>query len=168
VARPSKTIRLDGFEELIRKLGAPALSRQPIEEMLTAAAKLGERAAIIAISGGSGVAERSIRHMVSSRRLFARVFTMIARPRAMSIEKGRLPGETVTSIALARWLTGSAGRTPVLSEEERKQVFVAQAAIRQHGAKGKFYILAAREVIDREMPRLKETALRRLRGLMKV
>ena len=159
-------VEIEGFEELKRKLVDPKLAREPIKEMLEEAAKLGQDTAVKAISGGTGLAERSIGYRTRSRGMSFTVYTMIAKPRAMSIEKGRPPGERVPSLALARWLTGSTCRTPTLTREERKQVIGVQEAIRQHGTKGKGYMMAAREAVEKELPRLKEGAMRRLKGLV--
>ena len=158
-------VEIEGFEELKRKLVDPKLAREPIKEMLEEAAKLGQDTAVKAISGGTGIAERSIGHRTRSRGMLITVYTMIGKPRAMSIEQGRKPGERVSSLALARWLTGSTRRTPTLTREERKQVVDVQEAIRQRGAKGKGYMLAAREAVEKELPRLKEAAMRRLKEL---
>ena len=158
-------IELEGFEELKQKLADPNLAREPIKEMLTEAALLGQETAITAISGGTGIAERSIGRRTQSRGMSIAVYTMIGKPRAMSIEQGRPPGERVSSLALARWLTGSTRRTPSLTREERKQVLDVQEAIRQRGAKGKGYMVATREALEKELPRLKEAAMRRLKEL---
>ena len=158
-------VEIEGFEELKRKLVDPKLAREPIKEMLEEAAKLGQDTAVKAISGGTGLAERSVGHRTRSRGMSFTVYTMIAKPRAMSIEKGRPPGEHVPSLALARWLKGTTRRTPTLTREERSQVTDVQIAIKQAGTKGKGYMVAAREAVEKELPRLKEVAMRRLKEL---
>ncbi len=161
------TIRfeLEGFEELKQELGDPKLAREPVKVLLTEAADLGQRTAITAISGGTGLAERSIGRRVYSRGMEARVYTRIAEPRAMSIERGRPPGQPPAILAVARWLKGTTRRTPELTQEERKQVIEVQEAIRQHGARGKGYMVATWEALERELPRLKEMAMRKLKEL---
>lgn len=158
-------IEIEGFEELRQRLVDPNLACEPIKEMMEEAALLGQETAITAISGGTGMAERSIGRRTQSRGMSIAVYTMIAKPRAMSIEQGRPPGERVSSLALARWLTGSTRRTPSLTRDERQQILDVQEAIRQRGAEGKGYIVATREALERELPRLKEAAMRRLREL---
>ena len=158
-------IELEGFKELKQKLADPKLAREPVKEMLEEAALIGQETAIAAISGGTGIAERSIGRRTQSRGMSIAVYTMIGKPRAMSIEQGRKPGERVSSLALARWLTGSTRRTPSLTGEERKQVLDVQEAIRQFGARGKGYMVATREALERELPRLKEAAMRRLKEM---
>ncbi len=158
-------IELEGFKELARNMGDPRLVREPIREMLEEAASIGQDTAIKAISGGTGLAERSIGHRVYSRGMRARVYTMIARPRAMSIEHGRSPGQLPSFLEIARWLKGSTSRIPQLTREEREQVIEIQEAIRQHGARGKGYMSATREALDEELPRLKETMMQRLKEL---
>ncbi len=160
-------VELEGFEELKQKLGDPKLTREPMKEMLTEASKLGQKTAITAISGGTGLAERSIGRRVYSRSMEARVYTRIAEPRAMSIEQGRPPGQPPPLLAVARWLKGTTRRTPELTREERKQVLEVQEAIRQFGARGKGYMVAAREAVEKELPRLKEAAMRRLEELVR-
>ena len=167
--RPKRTIVLEGFEPLIRKLGDPRLAREPMVEMLNDATKLGERAAMNAISGGTGIAIRSINRRVWANTLSARTYSMIARPRAMSIDKGRPPGEGTSIKAVARWVTG---RTRLneedlarLSDEERSKIIQAWQAIFEHGAKGKHYITATGAVLRERLPELQKKAMRRLEEL---
>lgn len=166
--RASRTIKLEGFEELIRALGDPKLAQEPMGDLLASASKLGEKASIDAISGGTGVAVRSIQHKVWPRTLSARVYTMIKKPRSMSIDKGREPGEDVTIEAIARWLKRTVSRQNLnLSRDERSKVIAAWGAIREHGAKGKGYIAAAKEAIEKELPQLQERAMRQLGEMIK-
>ena len=164
-------VEIEGFEELKRKLVDPKLAREPIKEMLEEAAKLGQDTAVKAISGGLGMAKLSILHRTYSRGMAFTVKTMIAKPRAMSIEHGRKPGEVVPYLQAARHVTGRRGLTRRRLEEERlpdadhRAVRRMQEYIRVHGAKGKGYMVAAREAVEKELPRLKEVAMRRLKGL---
>ncbi|MBT9176898.1 MAG: hypothetical protein DDT20_01223 [Firmicutes bacterium] len=151
-------LELEGVEELRRKLGDPKLAKEPIKEMLKKAAALGKETAIPAISGGTGIAARSIKSSVRSRAMQARVYTRIAEPRAMSIEQGRPPGELVEICSLARWLTGST----TVTIEEFEQILEIQEAIKQGGTQGKGYMLATREALEKELPRLEEELLVRL------
>ncbi|HSW64405.1 MAG TPA: hypothetical protein VLH56_14020 [Dissulfurispiraceae bacterium] len=166
--RPSKTIKLEGFEEVMRKLGDPRLSQQPMEELLTDASKIGQSAAIKAISGGTGIAERSINYKVFSRTMWARVYTMIARKRAMSIDRGRKPGDNPSIEEIASWYFSTPFRRHWdMSRDNRSKVVQIWQAIKEHGAKGKNFIPVAREEIEKELPRLQQRAIQRLEELAK-
>lgn len=160
--RRSRTIRIEGFDELTRKLNDPSLARMAMEDVITEAAKLGEITAIKAIDGGTGIATRSIQKKVWTRRLSARVYTMIAKVRALCINKGRKPGDAPTIRALSIWLTNKRNDWD-LTDEERSTVIQVQQSIRKSGSKGKKYIPAAREAIENEIPSILTRALRRIK-----
>ena len=164
--RPSKTINLEGFEELIRKLGDPRLSQQPMEELLTGVSKIGQSAAIKAISGGTGIAERSINYKVFSRTMWARVYTMIARKRAMSIDQGRKPGDNPSIEEIASWYFSTPFRRHWdMSRENRSKVIQIWQAIKEHGSKGKNYMLATRDAVEKGLPALTSRAMERIKEL---
>lgn len=163
---PIIEVELKGVEEIAKKLNDPKI-REPIKEMLTEAVKVGQSAAVKAISGGTGLAERSIGRTVWSRTLKGRVYTRIKYERAMSIEEGRLPGEPPSLMAVAMWMKGIPYRRDlILTKEESSLAFKIQEAIRLHGARGKGYLKAAEEAIEKELPRLKRTAMDRIINLL--
>ena len=152
-------VELKGLERLRGKLQDPSLIRKPLKNLIFHAAGIGKKQARESISGGTGIAERSVTTRVEPTS--ARVFSLIAQPRAMSIEVGRKPGETVSLMALARWLTGRQ-RSFTPTREERKQAAQVQALIKARGAKGKAFIKAAQETVKRNMPRLVSEMARKI------
>jgi len=164
--KPSSTIKIDGLGDLVANLRDPELARQPVVELLEKASKLASKTAIGAISGGTGMAERSINHKVWARTLSARVYTMIAKPTAMSIEKGRNAGDPPSLKAVARWYK----ETPypgALSREEIETVYRIQHAISIGGSRGKGYMVATKKAVENELPRLKDEALKTVERLMR-
>lgn len=150
-------VELKDFDRLRNKLNDPKLVREPVKEMLTEAVKIGQNAAVKAISGGTGLAERSIGRTVWSRVLEGRVYTRIKYARAISIEEGRPPGEPPSLMAIAMWMKGIPYRRDlILTREESSRAFKIQEAIRLYGARGKGYLKAAEEAVEEELPRLKQ------------
>lgn len=164
---PEAVFRVKGAEELRYALRNPRLVGAPLEELLREAAAIGKRVATQTISGGTGLAEQSIGSAVSMRALTARVYTRIAEPTAMSIERGRSGGSTPSLAAVARWLKGTPYGVPVLSRAERSQAARIQAAIRQHGSRGKGFLAAALRAVESELPRLERRALDQLQGVFR-
>jgi len=159
-------IELEGVRELAQKLGDPKLALEFTREVLEGAVEKGEDAAMAAIEGGTGLARRSIGSRVRMRAKPASgvVYTAIRKRRAMSIDQGRKAGERVSVPTLAAWSARSTRRVSMtmMPREQVWQALVIQRAIKQHGTKGKGYIVATRTTIDRELPRLKRTAMRHL------
>lgn len=165
----SRTIHLDiqGIEELIRKLKDPRLATVPLYEMLEAGAKLGQETAREAVTGGTNRARVSILYKVWAHSLKARVYTMIAKPRALQMDPGRrVGGEGITINQTAAWHFKSLYRDDWdMSPEQRSTVAKKWKSMRRFGSKGKKYIVTTREVLLREMPRLQDKAMRRLEEL---
>lgn len=159
-------VEVEGFDKLRKKLNDPKLIREPVKEMLTEATRIGKDAAIKAISGGTGIAERSIGSVVWSRAMKGRVYTRIKYKTAMSIEEGRPPGEPPSIMAIAMWLKGKPYRRNLtITKEESSRAFKVQEAIRLSGSRGKWYLKAAEEAIEEEMPRLKQVVIDRFNRL---
>ena len=150
----SAKMEFKGLEELKLKLTDPSLVGKPTYQMLHSAAKIGSRAATDGISGGTGIAERSIGSEVKP--LSARVYTAIAQPRAMSIEQGREPGVNPRDILpqIIRW------KDAVGHADSGIEIALD---IERRGAKGKHFMQRAREVVNQELPRLLSEMGRRIR-----
>jgi len=164
----SRTIsfQIEGAEAMMRKITDPRLAIIPMHAMLEEAAVIGERAAQKAIDGGTGIAVRSINHRTWSRTLTARVYTMIAKKRALDIDRGRKPGNRASLDEIASWHFQTPFRRHWRSTPEERSIIAQKwKAIRTKGTKGKKYILAAREDIEQHMPRLQKRAMQRLEEL---
>jgi hypothetical protein len=135
-------------------------------ELLDSASRIGIDGAVKNIDGGTGIAVRSIRRKVWAQRMSARVYTTMSRPRAMSIEKGRKRGEGETIEKLASWYKGIPYRRRMhISHEDRSSIIQIWKSVREHGVKGKGYIVAAKDAIEEELPRLTRAAMARLKEM---
>ena len=138
-------VEMKGQEELIKKLSDPVVIAGPLKELLTEASSIGRKTAVEGIDGGLGIAVRSIGKEIEP--LSARVYTAIAEPRAMSIEKGRPAGDN-------RWTSDRQIQKWADSVGLFDPLFVIVRGIRQRGVKGRFFMQAAREKVQSEIPRL--------------
>ena len=138
-------IEMTGQEELIKKLSDPAVIAGPLKELLEEASSIGRKTVVEGIDGGTGVAVSSIG--IEVQPLSARVYTAIAEPRALSIEKGRPPGDT-------RWTSDGHIQKWAESVGVSEPLFVLTRGIRQRGVKGRFFMAAARQKVESELPRL--------------
>ena len=142
---------LIGVDELRMRLKDPEFIKGPLRDFLFHASSIGKREALDSIDGGTGIAVRSIGAKVYT--LDATVYTAIARKRALSIERGRPPGELIPWQAALRFVTGRQRSFTPTADEKRKAETVI-AAVLAHGAKGKFFLKRARAKVKSEMPRL--------------
>lgn len=166
----SRTIQFDveGIEALMRKITDPRLATVPMYEMLEEAASIGADSSMKAIDGGTGIAIRSIYHKTWARSLTARVYTMIRKPRSLCIDRGRKPGNNISIAQTASWHFGTPySRHWESTDEDRSTIIKKWKAIREKGSKGKKYIVAARDGIEKQMPRLQRRAMQRLEELAK-
>lgn len=162
----SRTVKLEGFTELINKLGDKRLAHAPMTQLLEEASRTARRASGYAIDGGTGLAAQSIQRKVWPQRLAARVYTMIHRQRAMCINKGRKPGVWVQIEKMAAWYKGTPyTRKLVFSREDRREIIKIRKKIHEQGTKGKGFIQAARMAVDAVLPRLTKQAMERLKEL---
>lgn len=163
-ARPKARVKIEGLEELQAKLRDPRLIGDPFKELLKDASQTGQEAAERGIDGGTGIAVRTINRFVDPTS--AKVTTVLPRARAMSIEKGRPPGEEVPVRALVRWLSGNPYKRSA-DRAELELAYQARAAIKQHGAKGKRFMQQARQAVADTLPRLLGRMARRIERMAK-
>lgn len=150
-------VEMAGQEKLIDKLSDPAVIAGPLKDLLEEASAIGRKTAELGIDGGTGIAVRSIG--AELKPLSARVFTAMAEPRASSIEKGRPPGDNrwTSDRQMQNWVkanqVGRYGRTGT-EQDLVGTAFVIAREIRRRGVKGRFFMQAAREKVQSELPRL--------------
>lgn len=100
-------------------------------------------------------APKSMRYDVQG--MNAKVYSIMPERRTRSIEDGRHPGEDISLLAAARWLSGEqyltrsrlAGRD---RQDLRDDAYRVKAAIKQTGVRGKKFIAGAWDKINQEMP----------------
>ena len=148
-------IEIEGLEELEVKLTDPELVGKPKRQMLEDAAKIGQNAAVEGISGGTGIAERSIHKNVTPTT--AKIYSMIDDDRVKSIEEGRPPGANPRRILpqIIRW------KEAVGHPESGREIALE---IEAKGTKGKRFFARAREVVEGEIPRLLSEMSRKIKG----
>ena len=140
------TVRIVGLEALRRKL-APALWERAVANLLRDAATLAEREARGQAPKDTSALARGITS--EAKPTTARVYTTLAYARVM--EEGRKPGGRMPPPdALRGWMRrhGMANVAP----------FVLARAIARRGIKGRFFMRAAFQKVQRSMPALIERA----------
>ena len=85
-------IETKGFEELSKRARDPKLVNDGVKFVMFAARRKGKKTMVKRISGGTGLAERSIFASFSAKNRLLRIGTKIVGWRAESIEEGRRPG----------------------------------------------------------------------------
>lgn len=148
------TVKIEGMEKLQARLKDPKLVGEPLKELLKEASDKGKAVAKHNLSGGLEMAKISM--VAEIKPLVATVFSRMPQVRAKSIEEGRRPGENVSFLQIARWVTKrrhlTARRLAELTQAERDRIEAVQAAIRTGGAKGKAFIAGAREAVKKDLP----------------
>jgi|GEM_PF-5641058 len=147
-------VEVEGMKELEIKLQDPELVGRPMQEVLEEAAEIGQNSAVEGISGGTGIAERSIESRVTPTT--AKVFSMIADDRVQSIEEGRPSGADPDAILpqIIRW------KEAVGHPDSGREISLE---IQRRGTKGKRFLTRAREVVEGEIPRLLSNMVQRVR-----
>lgn len=131
-----RIIGLDALQKDLRNLTGP-----PLATILTDAS---DHAKKVAKEGVGGVASRSLMSEVKPNS--ARVFSLMAEARTTSIELGRAPdGPLLHTDALRRWAS-RVGFSDSLFELARQ--------IQRRGVKGRFFMKAAIQSTQNELPRL--------------
>ncbi len=155
---PHITVKVDGLDDLQRKLRNPLVIKGPLKELLTDASKVGTREAWDTIDGGTGIAVRSIGARV--RPLEAYVYSAMAKGRALSIEEGRPPGADVKAILpqIIRWKKAVGHPDSGIEIAHR---------IRLLGAKGKHFLKAAGEKVTENMPPLVQKMAKQIEEMLK-
>lgn len=167
VKQVSITVEFRGVDELIKRLSDPRPVKTAIKNMLVEATKIGQAAAKQAVSGGTGIAERSIGRSVWTRVLQGRVYSRIKYERAMLIEEGRSPGNPPSILAVLSWMTGTPYRRDLIfTRRDEKRALKIQESIRRRGSKGKHYLEAANKAIEKEMPSLERQVMRQIKNMV--
>lgn len=145
MARLKTRVTVEGIAELSSRMRDPRMLEEPMRELLTSAARIGQRAATDNIDGGLGLAVRSVGSRVEP--LQARVFSAMAPARSRSIDQGRKRGTPLKSLLaqIIRW------REAVGHPDA---AIVIAKGIRQRGVKGRFFKRAAVEAVNNAMPGL--------------
>ncbi|MDD5502582.1 MAG: hypothetical protein PHH26_03860 [Candidatus Thermoplasmatota archaeon] len=138
-------IEVEGVEELQARLSDLRLVGEPLATLMDEASAAGRKAAELGIDGGLGIAVRSINREVKP--MEARVYTAMAKERAMSIEVGRSPGVSPRDILpqIIRWKEAVGHPDPAITIAKE---------ISRKGSKGKHFIQKAREAVAKDLPQL--------------
>lgn len=149
--RPKTRVTVEGVKELSERVHDPRMLQEPVQDLLVAASRIGQRAATDRVGGGLGRAVRSIGTRVEPTQ--ARVFSAMPPARSRSIDRGRKPGQPVRSLLpqLIRW------REAVGHPDAA--IVIAQG-IRRRGVEGRFFKRAGVEAVDNAMPDLTATMKR--------
>ncbi len=145
-----------GVDELARNAKDPKLVQDGIKFTMFAARRTGKKTMTQLISGGTGLAERSIFAKFSARLGVLTIGTRIVGWRARSMELGRLPGDWVPFRVLQRWMAGAGLRADGASVARMKVLIHAE------GAEGKHYLGGTLKVIIDKLPEWNRKALLRM------
>ena len=163
IYKDSVQVDLKGFEELRGKLHDPELLRKPVKDMMFHAKAIAYRASLDALDGGTGAALDSLRAL--ARPTYAEVFSLMAHPRALSIEEGRRPGTEIPFMAALRWTTGiRAVSRYEPTREEYKRTIAALEGIKRRGARAKRFIAKAYEKVEERMPEMIDEVIAKVKA----
>jgi hypothetical protein len=145
VARLKTRVTVEGVAETMAGLRDPQMLAEPMRELLTSAARVGQRAATDNIDGGLGIAVRSIGSRIGPEQ--ARVFSAMPTARSRSIDQGRKPGQPLKSLlpGIIRWKEAVGHPDAAI---------VIAKGIQRRGAKGRFFKRAAVEAVNNALPAL--------------
>lgn len=137
-------MKVEGIEELRRRMGHSQFLLDPLEDMLNEGVKIGQKASVKAVDGGLGKAVRTVGTSVDSPK-HARVYTAMAPVRARQIEIGRKRGTDPRSIlkGIYQW------KAAVGASATAWQI---ATAIQKRGTPGKRFMVAGREAVEQAMP----------------
>jgi hypothetical protein len=143
--RPRVRVKVEGVEAVAAKLKNPRLVEAPLLAIMEEATRVGQKASVLAIDGGTGTAVRSIGRNVGIDRRGSTVYSAMLKATVISIDRGRRPGDRVSIRKLERWAraVGYSGNLRALQE-----------LIRTGGTKGKKFLLAGRKAVEDAMPDL--------------
>ncbi len=159
----SLKVELKGQEELRAKLSDPTIVAGPLKDLLVEASDIAVETGKAKLESGFGTSTWGVRgvgaaplSMVSSiKRFEARVKSLMPPPRALSIETGRPAGEQASIKQLARWVEAKGiGKLSARGEPLMGTVYAIVWHIKQRGVKGRFFMQAARDKVQGELPRL--------------
>jgi hypothetical protein len=138
------------LREISRKLD-PQEVKNAAEDILWNLAIEGKSIAMHNLAGGLEQAKFTM--TIQAAPLSAKLYSLMNPTRALSIEVGRQPGETVNFLQAARHVTGWRYLREVRSQEDRKAAKKMQHDIWVRGTKGKAYIAGAKAHMWRELPK---------------
>jgi hypothetical protein len=131
----------------------PKMYSKEITGMMHEAKNIGQPVMEKSIDGGLGIAVRSIGAKATP--LSAEIYSTMNPKTGMLIEQGRSPGNPMSLLAAIRWVTGhKASRLKGYSEDEIQQGYAVMEAVRAGGSKGKFYLKATFEVLEKAVPKM--------------
>ena len=132
------SVEYEGADRIQRKLSR--VSRKPLARVLKESS---QHARKVAADGVGGIAARSI--AVEAKPMSARVFSHMSEGRTLNIEAGRRPGQPVSPGVLEGWhrRVGYPG-----------SVFELARLLRRRGVRGRFFIKAAIQSTQRELPKM--------------
>ena len=138
-------VRIEGLEELQRKLRDPRTLKDPTNKILFRSRKAGLNAAREPLSNaGTGLAHRSISASFSKKTGIVRIFSRMPLARAKSIEEGTRPGKRVPLPRLIRWR---------MAVNHRLTAEKLQKRIRERGSEGLYFMENAADTIEQNLPR---------------
>jgi hypothetical protein len=141
------TIDTRGIDELMKKT-KPALYREPLAELFRDLGTTAQRTAIQRAPRFTGALQRSIH--LDVRPLSARVFSNLNY--AVPVEVGRSRNRTPPPVpALRRW-----------ANSKGINVYALVKSIGRRGIKGRFFMRAARQAVERKLPFQLKLAERRI------
>lgn len=145
MARLKTRVTVDGLAEIAGRMRDPAMLAEPMRELFTEAARIGQRAATDNVDGGRGLAVRSIGSRVEPTQ--ARVFSAMDRARSRSIDQGRRRGQPWRGLLaqIIRW------REAVGHPDSAVEI---AKGIQRRGVKGRFFKRAAVEAVNNALPGL--------------
>lgn len=150
----STGVKIEGLEELQRKLRDPRTLKDPTNKILFRARKAGLNAAREPLSNaGTGLAHRSISASFSKKTGIVRIFSRMPLARAKSIEEGTRPGTNVPLRRLIRWRMAVNHR---LYAEQLREM------IRMRGSEGLGFMANAVKTIEGNLPRYIADAIREI------
>jgi hypothetical protein len=150
-------MEITGLEDLRQRLEDPEMLAAAMRVIGAQANRVGKKTAVEAITGGQGLAVRSIVGFYNVRAPNAEVAvkSLLPMAAALRIEEGRAPGDPPSLRALTIWMRavgiGRPGGARIL-----------QAVIEARGVKGKRYLAAAMEVWQSSLAVWMEKAARRI------
>jgi len=147
-------ISIIGVEAYAAALKDPKLLAGPLVQLYDDAGKIGQRAAVLAVDGGTGKAAQSMNFRIYPERMKIQTAMSIkSRATSRSIEFGRKPGTRPPIAQIIRW-KNAVGHP--------ESAFAIAQGIKRRGTKGRFYMKAARDNVNTALPRLIAEMTRRV------
>jgi len=151
---PPIAVEVSGLDQFLDNKTWAKVAERPIAKLLNTAALIAERTAREGAPSDTGALKRSL--SVETRPLSARVFSVL--PYAIVMEQGRRAGARMPPpSALAGW----ARRHPLKGGGE-SSLFALARSIGRRGIKGRFFMKAAKDEVDRRWPTLLDGAAREI------